>query len=282
MANKIMGGSKAPAKKEPVKETPRLSAEEINQQTRVFKLLSGVECEITKLRGEHQELLTQKENLAGGKGMNMMLADVIVRLGSDTSINLTKVKGMLSADRKRVLLELRDFSMSRHRKFSFLYKWKDAKEVEHKELMEMDFVLADFPGKPYKFKATEYHEIWGGKHTLQEIHLIDLNKTVVWSPLTGNSEEIVSVVPEGKRSSHTIIQARNPRYKHTTRDNKETLIDLNLHKLTYDDIEDLSLAFKAIEGVQDTTMIYTSPETGKEEEVDITQIPAFFFPSLAL
>ena len=251
-------------------------------ETRKFKLLSGVQCETSKLIGAHQEYFTAPQYTDNGSGLNKCLSEVIVSLGSLKGITEEQAKQLLSQDRKQILMQLRDFSMSRHKDFKFNYKYKNTDGVEVIDEIVMPFDLKNFPGKDYGFQAEEYEEIWKGEFKEFEFELIDAKLKVKWEPLRGEHESLALDVPRQKRSTHTLVKLRHPRYFHQKDKNKQgTWINLDLKKVSYDDLEDLKEEFGKKEGDQDTTMLFKNPETGRDEAVDVTLLPAFFFPSQA-
>lgn len=251
-------------------------------ETRKFKLLSGVMCEISKLIGSHQEYFTAPEYTKDGSGTNICLSEVIVSLGSLKGITEKQAAKILSEDRKQLLMQLRDFSMPRHKDFKFDYKYKNEEGVEIIEQIVMPFDLKNFPGKSYEFQAEEYKEIWEGEFKEFKFKLIDAKLEIVWIPLNGEHEALALDVPRQKRSTHTLVKLRHPRYhRQPDKDKQGTWINLDLKKTSYDDLEDLRGEFADKEGDQDTTMLFKNPETGNDEAVDVTLLPAFFFPSQA-
>ncbi len=253
-------------------------------ETHKFKLLSGVDCEISKFVGKHQRLFTQKEFEKDSKGANMALADIIVKLGTKTNITEEDVSRMLSQDRKQILIQGRIFSLKRNKTFKFDYKYENEAGKMVTESMEMDVDAEDFETKPYSKQFESYEDIWKLLKTgkWSSITLEDCGKEVFFIPTDGLAENRLNTIPKKKRSSHSLINAHKPLYWESTDGKEGTLINLDLDKLSLDDIEDLRVAIKKEEGKQETRAIFESPETNQDEEVDVLTIPAFFFPSNAM
>lgn len=253
-----------------------------------FKLLSGVECEISKFIGKHQRYFTQTEYTKDSKGAHMAIASIIVKLGSKTSVTEEEVSKMLAQDIKQILIQARIHSLKRHKTFKFDYKHTNEKGQQIKTPMELDVDANDFDTKPYKKQFTEYDEIWkmlknGGKWA--SVVLEDSGLEVEFKPLDGGAEASLNAIPKKSRSSHTLVSVHKPVHllkAEGKKDKEGALVNLNLDNLSMDDIEDLRLAIKEEEGFQDTVAVFENPQTDADDEVDVLQIPAFFFPSNAM
>ena len=258
-------------------------------ETHKFKLLSGVECEIGKLMGKHQRLFTQSEFTKDGKGANMAIADILVKLGNKTSVTEDEVNRMLSQDRNQILIQARIFSLRRHKVFKFDFKYENENGKMITEPMELDVEAGDFQTREYKQQFESYDEIWNKLKSGRwaSTTLEDCGKEVFFKPMDGISENKVANFSKKRRSSHTLISVHNPTYHHVAegeegKKKEGALIQLNLDELSMDDIEDLRVAIKEEEGFQDSKAIFENPESGQDDEVDVLQIPAFFFPSNAM
>ncbi len=91
----------------------------MNEQTYTDRFPSGIEFEVRRMKGLHQEWLTKGRSgkssakAAGDKNLKNIddvFADCCVRIGSDTNIDLKKVQDLTSPDFKYGLLVLRFFS----------------------------------------------------------------------------------------------------------------------------------------------------------------------------
>lgn len=254
-------------------------------ETKKIKLLSGVDCEITKFKGKHQRYFTQEEYKKDGKGVNLAISDIIVKLGSKNGVTEEEAEKMLSGDRKKIMIQARIFSLKRHKTFKFDYKYENEDGKMVTESMELDVDANDFETIPYKQQFSEYDEIWEliKSRKWGNITLEDSKLEVFFLPIDGTAENKIHNTSKKTRSSHTLINAHVPVYLHKKKSDKEgALINVNLDNLSMDDIEDLRVAIKAEEGFQETKAIFENPETMIDEEVDVLGIAAFFFPSNAM
>jgi len=104
--------------------------------THVFKLTSGIECEVKEFVGKHQRILTEGKGKFSDK-LNTALADAIIRVGSVKVIDLKFVENMLASDRRRALTEIRQFTMGDEDLFNFDYEYEDEDgnpQVMHQEV----------------------------------------------------------------------------------------------------------------------------------------------------
>lgn len=262
-------------------------------ETHVFKLNSGVECEIKFLVGKHQRWLTEQDGVDFSTKLNKVLADVIIRVGSKKDIDVDFVTNMLSVDRKKALVELRQFSLDFEIEFDFNYEYISEIENEKKvEPLTLDIssgfnevplkVLIDSEvvEAPYK----EYSDI----NTKQTITLPKSGKKVTFSLLNGVGEKIAMKTPKKERSSHTAIMMRRPTEEHIGGKGDSVQIQLNLDDLGLKDIEFLRASIKEAEGSIDTEYMFEHPEAElkpqeeKEVVIDLINTMAFFFPSQAI
>lgn len=263
--------------------------------THIFKLPSGVECEVTYMVGKHQRLLTENSSSNSTDNLNKVLADVIIRVGSLKKIDEDFVLGMLAADRKKALVEVRQFTMDFEPTFQFNYDYKDSEgnKLQHelevdlsegfksKNLMVINDQTGDIEEAPYK----EYSEI------KKEINLTlpKSGTNIVFSLLDGKGEQRGANTPKKQRSSHTAIMMRNPRELRKSEKNDNVVpIQLNLDRLPIKDIEFLRATIKEMEGSVDTEFMFEHPESDtkplgeKDVVIDLISQMAFFFPSEAI
>lgn len=261
--------------------------------THVFKLTSGPECEVKSLIGKHQRLLTEKSKATDTDNLNKVLADVIVRIGSKSDINTDFVTSMTSSDRKKALVEVRQFTMDFEELFEFNYDYKDSNGTKQQYPLEVN--LSDgFPmkkltvikdGIPQDADYEEYDQIEKDiKLTLPKSGL-----NIVFSLLDGIGEQRGSKTSKNNRSSHTAILMRNPRELRVSEKSGEIIpIQLNLDNLPFKDIEYLRATIKEIEGAVDTEFMFEHPESEtkplgqKDVVIDLISQMAFFFPSEAI
>ena len=260
--------------------------------THKFKLPSGVECEVSPLLGKHQRWLTEQSSVDIASNLNRVLADVLVRVGTETKIDEKFVLNMLALDRKLALLEVRQFTLDFPKLFEFNYDYKTRDGEKATEPFDVD-ISEGFKVVPLKViegdnikeaPYTEYSEIE------KEVNLI-LPKTkqkVKFRLLDGVGESVGAHTPKKKRSSHTAIYMRIPQVESTSKKGNPVWHKLDLDNLPISDIEYLRATIKELEGSVDTEFMFEHPEAEykSSEEKDvvvdlITQI-AFFFPSEAI
>jgi hypothetical protein len=221
----------------------KISLVKMNSPTHVFKLPSGVECEVKEFTGEHQELLTaQGVNRVGQ--LDKVLADVLVRVGSvqGSGINAEFAAQMLTADRNWIMFQVRQFSMDFPKEFHLPVKWKTTEGVRMETAIPMQ--LSDVTFKPYPFQANEYSEIVRD-YTLN-IKRIEEKVRVTLSD--GRAEKRLSALGKKDTSSSTDLFCSNPVYFKKSEKGNETPISLNLKKLGMLAIEDLRAQVLALEG----------------------------------
>jgi len=257
--------------------------------THTFKLVSGVECEVEMLRGEHQRMLTQDKNLLTGKGINLMIESLTVRIGSKTSITATDVDNLLAADRKKILKEARMFALNNKPEFNFTYVWESDDNKVSKSEHSVVFDETDFKETPYlvsndkgelvPLNAVEYADI----NKLVRITLPVSKKIVQFKMLDGAAEIASGDISKKDRSSHTPITMRNPNYVEI-KDKKERLLmvtSTDLDRMPLMDIEHLRGMIKKVEGEIETLLVIDHPKKDEQATIEIVGTPAFFFPSEA-
>lgn len=263
------------------------------EQTHIFTLPSGIECEIKELTGKHQRLLTEQKNKSHNDKLSAMLADVIVRVGSETKITEQFVNDMLACDKKMALVEVRQFTMDFEPEFNFIYSYTDSNGKKQEVEMEIPVPEGHFKSEPVKVLEGDElvpakYEEYSALEKKVQITLPRSKELVEFTMLDGRGEKIGQSTAKNNRSSHTVIEMRNPVY-FVKKDNGNTVpVKLNLDKLAYKDIEALRKAIKDYEGRVDTEIMFEHPEAefkaGAEKDViiDVLGVTAFFFPSEAI
>ena len=282
------------------------------EQTHKFTLPSGIDAEVKDMDGSHQRLLTEKKK---GKTftdrLDELLGDLVVRVGSTTKITSKFLKAMLNADKAKLLIEIRQFTMEHDPTFTFVWKYKSEVTEKYIEYThEEDLPDGIFPSKPVMVSNPNYGKaIAEGEPELDTEELIPAayqeydqvvkdcytvlprsGEKIRWTMLDGHAVARGSATPKNKLSSHTQIKLRNPvKFMKGGKDNKQDIaISLNLDKLKFKDIEHLRAEIKKVEGYVYTEIIFEHPEAelkgpnSKSVTVDVLGSSAFFFPSQAL
>lgn len=253
--------------------------------THTFKLPSGVEMEVKEMTGKHQRILTEQKNKKLGENLEIMLADLVVRVGSKTDITPEFIRKMLSCDRKKALTEVRQFSNDFDPKFEFAYEYEaDGRKLKHD--LSIDLVEG-FPFKPVLVSNelgelipahySEYSEI----EKYRFITLPKSGKKVRYNLLDGDGETLGMHTNEKDRSSHTPLKMCYPCEMIKT-DKDETPVSLDLDRLAIKDIEFLRKAIKTVNGQVDTEIMFYVPEKPNPVTIDVLGVMAFFFPSEAI
>jgi hypothetical protein len=261
------------------------------EPTHKFNLVTGVECEITELTGLQQKILTKGGSKKIGDNMVKMIQSVVVRIGSLTGKDITEelIESLLVADRRKLLVELRGFSTEWEKTFEFDWPYT-SKADGSKKTHHLELPLDDgFPQKGYQIvnpdgtyspmNCKEYSEV----PREYEITLPRSQDRVLVKYLDSKGESIIAAKKEEERSSHVLLEARNPR----TLDGG-TPIQTNLDKLKLKDIEHIRTVIKEAEGQVDTLILFDHPEANlmpenkKVVRVDVLNELAFFYPSQAM
>lgn len=268
--------------------------------TKTFKLLSGVECEIRKMRTKHQGILTEN----GGdvlEAFDTILVDCIVRIGTNRSINKAFIRTMLSKDKKLALIKLREFSFP-----------QSYEEVEDENTGDV--------GKEY-FNGFwfDYEYLNRAKRKVIERVKIDIDACTVTSPYKAMHDgvltdadyeeydliqrEFTKVLPNGLKVAVALqdgqSEASVARLKRSTINvntqfllsrcrkmvsmgdtGKEMPIELNVRDI--DDLESseaLRQFIRSIEATCETEVDFEHPETGQIVTVDFMGSVNFLFPS---
>ena len=95
------------------------------------------------MTGKHQRILTEQKNKKIGENLNEVIEDVLVRVGSVTTIDSKFVENLLAADRKKILTECRQFTMDFDPEFKFTYDYlaKDKSKQKYLESLDLKQLL---------------------------------------------------------------------------------------------------------------------------------------------
>lgn len=282
--------------------------------THVDKFPSGVEFEVKELTGKHQRILTEQSSKTHNQKLDEVLADILVRVGTDTEIKEEFIKTMLACDKQKALITVRQFTLGFQKEFEFHWDYKSSDGAKKTHKLSIPLEDANFPTKPVMcynpnftegsedekcskelitleeflkdtlgVEALEYEHVLKAKKV--EIILPRSEERVTYTMLDGDGEEIGSKIKKSERSTHTPIRMRKPvRFDAET----GTPIQLNLDKLAYLDIEHLRKSIKEVEGNVDTEIMFEHPEAEQKQAnekdviVDLLSTTAFFFPSEAI
>lgn len=263
-------------------------------QTHVFTLTSGVECEVTYFTGHHQDMLTRQDSTPYEKRLDALLVSIIVRIGSETQITDKFVASLLSGDRKKILVEARQFSLGFQPYFEFPFEYKDSENRKQTEEVRIELEEGGkFPEKPLcsfsqgengeliftPVSYSEYSEIERTYRTTMPMSGREVQLTL----LDGDGEQIAARTKAKERSSSMLISMRRPVW---FRDG--TPIKLELGNLHLRDIEHLRTVIRNVEGDVDTKVTFEHPEAEKvsaQERMitqDVLNSLSFFFPSGAI
>lgn len=268
--------------------------------THIFKLPSGVEAEVKEMQGIHQRMLTENANKPMGDKLSAVLCDVLIRVGTKTDLTPEFIHNMLSADKKKCLVEARQFSLDFDEHFSFTYEYKDSATGEKREeTLDLD-LSAGFESRPYKllvetedgveWQAAEYQEYDDIKREF-DFELPKSKKMVRIHLLDGKGEAVGSKMKRVDMSSHTQLLIRNPQYlveKESGNIIPMKIETRDLDRMSIKDLEAIRTNIKNLEGQVDTEIMFEHPEAetkqGKEKDVvvDLLGEIAFFFPSEAI
>ncbi len=262
----------------------------------IFKLPTGIECEVKEFTGKHQRLLTESsKGKTHSDRLIELLTDIIVRVGSVTDITDKFIRDMLACDTKKALVEARQFTLDFETEFVFTYKYTDSEGSKQELEMVIPINEGTFPFKPVQIidedgklsdaAYTEYSDV------IKDVDIIlpKSQSRLTFTHLDGNGEKIGVAVKKEHRSSHTILSMRAPKtYFKADKDKNETPMKANLDTMAFKDIEHLRKEIKRREGTVDTEIMFDHPEAEtksadeKEIIVDLISTVAFFFPSEAI
>jgi hypothetical protein len=131
--------------------------------TKVFKLVSGVECEIKPLTGFALNELTKANGKSGIDKLCELAASSVTRIGLRTDIEHRDVMSLLDCDQKKLLMEVGLFSDPDFEIIEYPYQYKDSETKKMRKGTEL-FDLTDrsiFDEQPYKDvdKEGRYHDV---------------------------------------------------------------------------------------------------------------------------
>lgn len=278
-------------------------------------LPSGIEAELTGLTGKHQALITINDETKRRKGIDEMLLSCLKRLGDKTSFVTDDVQKLLSADRKKLLFELRNISNNNDKSFIFDYEFPTQGGKKLKQRYTVDFLKDDFPCTPYGWVKEEmirnYKEVNGITKALTDdeeneaiaepfpvmfedyADIIALSEVVTelpecgmdikWNMLNGKEEvKYAKLLQVANITSHTQIEMRRPQFQNTELEGNPYQ-RVPLDDLSLNDIEALRKDIMAKEGNVDSyVVVQYKNDASIQSQVDLVSTPAFFFSSLAI
>ena len=261
--------------------------------TKLIKLASGITCEIKEFSGKHQRLLSQQRSGSiNATNLDEVLADIVESVGNVKVITVDFVRNMLQVDRKKILLEARQFMVEGsdfEKEYIHTFSYVSAtsgKPTEHKVTANLS---EGFPTKSIKsydkdgnLVEQDYAEDYSAINREIEVLLPKSKRTVVWTRLSGIGEALASKLKREEKNSHAWVNMRNPKVLTKT---KESVIPI---KLNLDDTHPIDIAFleksiKEIEGSVDSEVQFEHPERdGKLEVIDLSLEMGFFYLSGAI
>lgn len=245
-------------------------------------LLSGIKCTIQEMTGESEFFLTNEKYKAKGKGLIALMTDCILSIGDKTTITDNDIKRLLSGDRKKALIEIRQLSNDEDPVFNFKYEFASTGGIREKFEYSYQFDEKSFPGKNY---AQQYKNLSEIKREIEFI-LPRSQQKVVWTMLDVDTESEHDCLHDMEgRSSLTMLELRNPMvfFKDKNNDGQEVERSrkVDLKKMNWKDIDSLRKNVLDTEGNVDTLLtIQHKKDKEKEVRIDLLSVPAFFFPSL--
>lgn len=258
--------------------------------THVFKLTSGVECEVKEFTGEQQDILTRQDGKPHTEKLNALILSILVRVGSKTNFTEDFVSKMIATDKQQILVVARQFSMGFPAQFTYPFEYTTEDKSEIVEEVDVDLPNGQFPitamkqlnaeGELVPAAYQEYDDIVRTYRTVLPRTKIE----VEFSILDGKGEMYGAKKRAKDRSSHTLIEMRNPVYFEETSDKKKVPVSLRgqLGKLPLGDIEHLRKEIKKYEGDVNTQIVFKHPDTDAEIKLDVLGTVVFFFPSGAI
>lgn len=237
-------------------------------ETAIFKLLTGVECEIVELVGEHQESFTKKHN-KGENPIDKLLVQVIKRIGTKRDITITDVENLLEQDKILILIELRKFSFGNEFEFKYKFNLGEAKTQPYPVSVD----LSQIQTKPYKtlvngeFVPMDFKEY---AEVLQHIKVgLELS----------NGETIFIRLPQGKAQNTNSILAKIAMLEpsHIGGNGLEINYTIdNLKKMSAKKLGDISKKANEYLGFVDILVEMPNPEReGEMEMINLMSIPDF-------
>lgn len=249
-------------------------------------LLSGIKCTIQEMNGESEFFLTNEKYKSNGKGLIALMADCILSIGDRDTITENDIKRLLSADRKKALIEIRQLSNDYDPDFKFKYEFPSTGGKRDKFEYSVIFDEKSFPDKPYA-KEKQVANLRDIVRTVT-FELPRCKKIVEWEMLDVETESDHDAMHDiDNRSSLTMLELRNPKYiiddVSGTGEKVKRPVAVNLKKLNWKDLDHLRKNILDTEGSVDTLLtIGHKTEKDREARIDLLAVPAFFFPSLGI
>lgn len=258
---------------------------------RKFNLVSGIPCEVTEMTGKHLRIMTQGSNMRTGAGIATVLEDCIVLIGGKKPTP-ADIKTMLAADRKKALVEIRQFSLDHDPNFKFDYEWVDEDGIKEKIEYELDITtlqeqeeneIPEFPETSYKKinEKGEYEEqSWETLEQVDKLCYTTLPKSgqkVRFQYLDGTAEEAATNLKTKDMNVNSAMALRNPVYLDKTGAGDGVWIRLDLDRLGLKDIGHLRTVMNMCEGKVDTIAVISHPkDESRTARVDLVKQPSFF------
>ena len=241
--------------------------------THTFTLLSGVECEVKELTGEHQDMFTRKNKPIDF--FDQILADIVVRIGSVKTISKEFCSTLLTPDRNQILFETRQFSLDYPEFFegSIEYKNENGKQVTD----NYRFDFKEIKQKAFPKQYAEYEEVI--ENSVHDLTVKGFDGKIRITLPNGKSEIRIQNKYKGNFGSNMQIDLYNPLVVKKDSEGKEMIpYTLNFKTISLKSIEDLRQQIAALMGEFDATASIELP-TGETKKVNIMGDANFFFPS---
>lgn len=278
---------------------------------------SGVSFKVRALKGKDQETLTTvDQDNSSTSSIDKVLANCLISIGNkgDAEITPKVVGGLLSNDRKFILVTLRQHTLNYKELFEFKYEWPIDSGKKDKDVQEfsVNFTSDNFPIKPYWWIKEKIEEtlkddpdidIPDGHKVLYPVmfenysDMIEEHQEVEgefesgtlykWKLLDGQMEK--NMVASKKINVNTPIKMRNVKYLFGDAPDveqggdakKQVWTIFNVSDADILDLEQLRAEIGDKEGMVDTGLtIQHQTNPLKQVKIDLISTPAFFFPSL--
>lgn len=258
--------------------------------THSFKLLTGVECEITPILGEHRDIFINQKNIKDGTNLIKFLHAIIVRIGTKTNITEQDVLNLLSEDANLILLEARLFDNDFENNFEFEYTFEvNKRKIKHP--IQVD--LSQIEKRPYRYNpnpqmdATDFAEFSDMNFTeysqvlevvKQKFYLPKMQKFIHFNLLNlGIQKDFSKSLSKDNITGLTPLQMRKPTF---VGDNGLD-ITLNLNRVPNSDLTKLQIYINKLEGKVDTIVQINNPYDDDEKiTLNLISLPDFLFGGL--
>jgi hypothetical protein len=216
--------------------------------------------------------------------MIMLLASIVVRLGSKTNITQDDIRSLLSEDASKILVEARLFDNDFEAIFKIEHIFegeKDGKKVKRTSFFDVD--LSAIESKSYHYfenggfvelKCNEYSEVLE-KAVGIPFQLRKAGQTVLFDLLNLRHQEKL-ILAKQDLTPTSMLSIRNLRLVEAT-DKK-----LDVGKLPNKDISDLSQFIKQCEGLFDTIVELENPLYDQEAEFSLENQPKKRLPLIGI